>query len=417
MTGAPVPPVAHAVLREVRIGPLCLRNRVVKSATYEGMSPGGHPSPALTAHHVGLARGGVGMTTVAYAAVCEEGRTFAGQLVLDADRVQALLSLTDAVHEEGAAASIQLGHCGFFSRIRHPDGRSPAGPSAAFNRYGALVGVPFARAMGAGEIDATAAAFAAAARSAREAGFDAVEVHLGHGYLLSQFLSPALNRRRDEWGGCSEARLRFPLRVVRAVREAAGPGLAVLVKTNLDDGIRGGLRIEESIEIHRALEREGVDAAVMSGGVTSRTPFFLMRGEVPLRAMVQVEHDRLQRLALRLFAPLVLRAWPWEELFFRDLALRVRAAVRMPLALLGGVASAAGMARAMDDGFDLVALGRALIAEPDLVSRIAAGEDWASSCDHCNLCVAEMDRQGVRCVRPEERDGRGRMALLPATSA
>jgi 2,4-dienoyl-CoA reductase-like NADH-dependent reductase (Old Yellow Enzyme family) len=397
------PPSSHPGLRPGRIGGLELRNRVIKTAAYEGMSPDGHPAAALREHHVALARGGVGMTTVAYAAVSAEGRTFDQQLLLADDRVAALRELTEAVHAEGAAASIQLGHCGFFSKIRHPDGRPPAGPSRTFNKYGVLKGIPFARSMDVDEIARTTADFAAAAGRAEAAGFDAVEIHLGHGYLLSQFLSPALNRRRDGYGGDLERRLRFPLEVVRAVREALGDRLALLVKTNLSDGFAAGLQIEESVAIHRALEAEGVDAAVMSGGVTSKTPFFLMRGDTPVGPMVEVEPYWPQKMALRLFAPIVLTEWPFEELFFRDLALQVRAAVTMPLVLLGGVASAANIRTAMDDGFEFVALGRALIAEPDFVQRMAAGEDIVSICDHCNLCVAEMDRGGVNCIPPQER--------------
>ena len=388
----------HPGLRPGRIGSLELRNRIIKTATYEGMSPGGHPAPSLTEHHVELARGGVGMTTVAYAAVCPEGRTFEEQLLFDDDRVQALRSLTDAVHAEGAAVSIQLGHCGGFSRIRGPDGRSPGGPSRAINRYGILRGLPCVRPMSPEDIDATVQAFAAAGRRAVEAGFDAVELHLGHGYLLSQFLSPAINRRRDAWGGSPEGRLRFPVDVLRAVRAAVGPKLPILAKTNLSDGFASGLQIDESVAIHRALEAEGLDAAVMSGGVTFRTPFFLMRGGVPARSMIAVEHDLRMKAALTLFRPLVLRAVPFEELFFRDLALQVRAAVDMPLVLLGGVVSGDNIRTAMDDGFEFVAMGRALIADPDFVARLQAGEEVTTRCDQCNECVAEMDRDGVRCV-------------------
>jgi 2,4-dienoyl-CoA reductase-like NADH-dependent reductase (Old Yellow Enzyme family) len=392
----------HPGLEPGRIGGLALRNRIIKTAAFEGMSPGGHPAPALTAHHVELARGGVGMTTVAYAAVCPEGRTFGEQLLLDDDRVPALRTLTDAVHTEGAAASIQLGHCGGFSRIRGPDGRPPGGPTRSLNRYGILRGLPCVRPMTVDDIAGTAVSFADAAVRSREAGFDAVELHLGHGYLLSQFLSPAFNRRTDSYGGSPEARLRFPLEVVRAVRAAVGPDFPVLAKTNLADGFTGGLQIEESIGVHRALEAEGIDAVVMSGGVTSRTPFFLMRGEVPVRSMVRVEHDLGMKVALTVAWPFVLRAFPFEELFFRDLALQVRAAVQMPLVLLGGVNSSEGIRTAMGDGFDFVAMGRALIADPDFVLRMQAGEELRTRCDQCNECVAEMDAGGVRCVLPPE---------------
>jgi len=232
-----------------------------------------------------------------------------------------------------------------------------------------------------------------------EAGFDAVELHLGHGYLLSQFLSPATNKRRDAYGGSVANRLRFPLEVVRRVREAVGNEVALLAKTNLRDGFRGGLEVVDAIAVARALEAEGVDALVLSGGFTSRTPFYLFRGAAPLAEMIEVEKSRLQRLVLRLVGRSVIRAYPFEEMFFLPLAREVRRAVRMPLVLLGGLLSLASLEQAMAEGFEFVAMGRALIADPDLVARMQRGEATRSRCISCNKCVAEMDRPaGVRCV-------------------
>ena len=172
-----------------RLGSLELRNRVIKTATYEGMCPGGIPSPALTAHHRELAAGGVGMTTVAYCAVSPDGRTFAEQMVMNAEIVPLLRQLTDAVHGEGAAVSLQLGHCGTFTKNEQLSVRRPLGPSFSVNHYGISAGLPFARAMSEREIADVVDDFGTAAGRAVEAGFDAVELHLGHGYLLSQFIS------------------------------------------------------------------------------------------------------------------------------------------------------------------------------------------------------------------------------------
>jgi len=381
-----------------RLGDLALRNRLIKTATFEGMSPGGVPSEALARHHRAIAAGGVGMTTVAYCAVSPAGRTFADQMWLRPEIVPALRRLTDSVHAEGAAASLQLGHCGFFTRSRAPGSRGARGPSFGLNVYGLAAGLPFARAMGEGEIREVIEDFGRAASLAREAGFDAVELHLGHGYLLSQFLSPATNRRRDAWGGDLEGRLRLPLAVLRRVREQLGPGFPILAKTNLRDGFRGGLEVAESVEIGRALEREGADAIVPSGGFTSRNAFYMLRGGVPIQGMAEVEESRAMRLAIRLFGPLRIRAVPFEELFFLPEARALRAAVRLPLVLLGGARSLDAVERALGEGFDFVALGRALIADPDLPARWARGERARSRCTSCNECVVEMDRGGVRCV-------------------
>jgi len=392
-------------LTPITLADLRLRNRVIKTATFEGMSPGGVPSAKLVEHHVALARGGVGMTTLAYCAVSPHGRTFADQLVMSAELVEQLRPLTEAVHAEGAAAAIQLGHCGGFSKDleqrRHsPPG--PLGPSRAINLYGVLSGLVFTKKMGPAELDAVVEQFAIAAARAREAGFDAIELHLGHGYLLSQFLSPAINRRRDQYGGSLDNRLRLPLRVVRAVREAVGPRVPILCKTNLRDDIRGGLEVDESIEIARALEREGVDALVLSGGIVSKSAFYLLRGDRPLREMIAVENKPAQRMALRLFGPQVIAAHPFEELFFLPLARQVRAAVNMPLCLLGGIVSRDNLETAMAEGFELAAMGRALIENPNFVRDLEAGLVTRSACTHCNVCVAEMDRGGVRCVLPRD---------------
>jgi 2,4-dienoyl-CoA reductase-like NADH-dependent reductase (Old Yellow Enzyme family) len=254
-----------------------------------------------------------------------------------------------------------------------------------------------------GEMETTASDFAHAAALAREAGFDAVELHYGHGYLLSQFLSPASNRRRDRHGGSIENRLRFPISVLRRVREEVGAEFPILAKINLSDGFRGGLELTDAVEVARGLEAEGIDAIVMSGGFTAVTPFFLMRGDTPLRDMIEVEKNLLQRLALRWFGPRVMRAYPFREMFFLDDAHAVRKAVRVPLVLLGGIVSSDNMRQAMEEGFDFVALGRALIADPDLVLRIQRGEAARTRCIQCNRCVAEIDRDGVRCVLDDVR--------------
>ncbi|HMJ11077.1 MAG TPA: NADH:flavin oxidoreductase [Polyangiaceae bacterium] len=391
------PPSAHPAFEPGRIGALALRNRIIKTATFEGMTPGGVPSSALVAHHAALAAGGVAMTTVAYCAVSPEGRTFKDQLLMSAENSLALRPLTDAVHREGAAASLQIGHCGFFTKNRAL-GRAPLSASRTFNAYGVLSGLPFSSAMSESDMERTAADFGRAARQASEAGFDAVEVHLGHGYLLSQFLSPSVNRRRDAYGGSIENRLRFPRQVLGRVLEAVGERLAVLAKINLSDGFRGGLELEDAVTVAKTLESDGVQALVLSGGFTSKTPLYLLRGGRPLSAMIAVEKSRTQRLALRLFGPSIVRAYPFEELFFLPMARHVRRATSLPLVLLGGAVSLENLDTAMREGFDFVAMGRALIADPALVTDMQSGKKTRTRCNNCNACIAEMDAGGVRCV-------------------
>jgi 2,4-dienoyl-CoA reductase-like NADH-dependent reductase (Old Yellow Enzyme family) len=327
-------------------------------------------------------------------------------MFMRAEVIEPLRRLTDAVHREGGAASLQLGHSGWFTKNAELSTRLPRGPSLTFNAYGLSAGKPIAIPMNLDEIGAVSAEFADAARHAREAGFDAVELHLGHGYLLSQFLSPAVNRRRDAYGGDLDGRARLPLEVVRRVRAALGPDFPILCKLNLRDGFRGGLEVPDAALLAQRLEREGVDALVLSGGFTSKTPFYLFRGRRPLKEMIEVEKSRLQKLALAWFGRRVIREYPFEEMFFLPEARAVRRAVQMPLVLLGGIVSRENVDRAMAEGFDFVAMGRALIADPDLVSRMRADPAARSRCTHCNVCVAEMDRSGVRCVL-DDGDARG----------
>jgi 2,4-dienoyl-CoA reductase-like NADH-dependent reductase (Old Yellow Enzyme family) len=245
-----------------------------------------------------------------------------------------------------------------------------------------------------------------AAATAAELGFDELVVHLGHGYLLSQFLSPAINRRRDRFGGSLENRLRLPLAILDRVRRAVGRSLAIVAKTNLSDGFPGGLEIDEAVEVARAIEASGdVDLLVPSGGFTSRTPFYLLRGGLPLRAMAAAQPELLSRLGMRVLGGMIVRPYPFEEAFFLPLARALRAAVQMPVALLGGLVSRGTFDAARAEGFDFVVLGRALIADRDLVLRMERGELARTRCDACNRCVAEMDLGGVRCVLDGPRAG------------
>ncbi len=382
----------------IKLRNLTLKNRFIKTATNEGMWENGLPTQRLAEHHARLAEGGVGLTTVAYGAVNADGRTMEHQMYLRPEVLPGLKALTDAVHHHGGAASIQLTHCGFFTNNRMVSGRRPLAPSRILNNYGLLSGIFCSREMTTADCRLLTADFSRSAQLALQAGFDAIELHLGHGYLLSQFLSPKTNRRKDEYGGSLENRMRFPLEVVDAVRVAVGDGVPVICKINLDDGFKGGLTIEESVILARELEKAGVDLLVLSGGFTSKTPFYLMRGDVPLWRMIKAERQWQHKAAFAVFGKFVIGKYRFEENFFLPLARKIREAVQMPLAYLGGVVSARGIEQIIAEGFDMVAIGRALIHDPDFILNVAKDPGHVSGCTHCNICVAEMDRNGVRCV-------------------
>ena len=381
-----------------RLGPLELRNRIVKSATNEGMARGAVVSDALVEFHRRVAAGGAAMTTLAYVSVSSDGRTYRHQLWMRDEAIAGLVRLVDAVHAEGAAAAIQLGHSGYFAN-KAATGEQPVGPSKVFNP----AGLAYSRPATAEDLDRLEAAFAGAALGAAGAGFDAVEVHLGHGYLLSQFLSPFTNRRHDEYGGSIENRARFPRRVLRAVRTAlaAAPGgerVAITAKLNMDDGFDGGLTLDEGVAVAKMLEEDGsVDGLELTGGFTSKTPMYLMRGEVPLAEMIADERNRLRRVGLKVVGRRFMRAYPFEEAFFLPQARKVRQAVSLPLILLGGITQRSTMEQALDEGFDFVAMARALLRDPDLPLKLREGVSPAA-CVPCNKCVIEMERHGTRCV-------------------
>jgi len=247
------------------------------------------------------------------------------------------------------------------------------------------------------EINRVTEDFGKAAALSVKAGFDAVEVHAGHGYLISQFLSPYTNRRRDRFGGSLENRLRFPASVIKQIRETVGPDFPILVKMNLKDGFEGGLEVEEAIEVAKRFEAEGASALIPSGGFTAKTPFYMTRGRVPVKEWIQGPRGLLEKLGLFLFGSFLVQTYPFEEMFFLEDARKLRQAVSIPVALIGGICSVDNMEKAMDEGFDFVQIGRALIMEPDLVRRMERGDWQASKCDHCNRCIAEMEKGGVWC--------------------
>lgn len=381
-----------------RIRGMEMKNRFIKTATFEGMSQKGVPDQRLYDLHAQMAANDVALTTVAYGAVNEDGLTHEEQMVIDDSATPHLKKLAKAVHDSGGKVSLQLTHCGYFSRSSRFQSRRPFAPSVTLNKYGLMRGRPWSRSMSRVDIDRTIADFARAAELAQFAGFDAVEVHMGHGYLLSQFLSPAVNRRNDEYGGSIENRARLALEVVRAIRMKTGEEFPIFSKLNLSDDLANGFTLNDCIKTVQMLERNSVDAVILSGGFTSLTPFFLMRGEVPLKEMVESEKNYLQKLALRFFGRQIIKKYEFEENFFMEMARKVRKRTYMPLVYVGGVVSAQGIQRIMEEGFDMIALGRALIAEPDFLLKIKADSTHISPCDQCNKCVGYMEKTGIRCV-------------------
>ncbi|UMG93919.1 NADH:flavin oxidoreductase [Nocardioides sp. TF02-7] len=392
--------MSEKVFSPVDLGPVRLRNRTVKAATFEGRTPHGEVTDALVAYHVAPARGGVGATTVAYLAVAPEGRTHAEQLVVGERTLPGLARLADAVHAEGAAIVGQVGHAGPVA-----NGRSNGVHAIAASPMPSPLSMQMVR--GATERDLTRVtrAYVDTARTLVRAGFDVLELHMAHSYLISSFLAPALNRRRDRWGGPLERRARLARQVARAVREEVGDAAAVTAKVSVSDGFPGGLTTDDGLELARLLEADGhLDALQLSGGSSLMNPMYLFRGETPV-AEFAAAMPAVVRWGMR--TPLgrgFLKRYEFKEAYFREKALRFRDALSMPLMLLGGINRLDTMRQAMADGFDLVAMGRALLREPDLVARLQRGEATSGICVHCNRCMPTI-YSGTRCVEWSAGEG------------
>ena len=347
----------------VTFGPLTLRNRTIRSAAFESMCPGNAPSDMLLDYHRSVAAGGIGMTTVAYAAVTQSGLSFDRQLWMRPEIIPGLRRLTDAIHAEGAAAGIQLGHCGNMSH-KSICGCMPVGASSGFNLYSPT----FVRGLRADELPEMARAYGRSVNLAREAGFDSVEIHAGHGYLISQFLSPSTNHRKDEFGGSLQNRMRFMDMVMEEVMKAAGSDMAVLVKMNMRDGFR-----------------------------VSKAPMYVMRGEMPIRSMTHYMTCWWLKYGVRMVGKWMIPSVPFKEAYFLEDALKFRAALKIPLVYVGGLVSRDKIDEVLDDGFEAVQMARALLNEPGFVNRMRAEENARCNCRHSNYCIARMYSIEMAC--------------------
>lgn len=387
------------VFGEAKLGPVTLRNRIIKAATFEACTPNALVTDDLIRYHQLPAAGGVGMTTVAYCAVSPGGRTDGWQLWMRPEALPGLRRLTDAVHAEGAAISAQIGHAGPVANARTNKAKALA-PVRFFNP----LSMRFAKKASAQDIRDVTEAHANAARLAIDAGFDAVEIHLGHNYLASSFLSPLINQRRDEFGGSLENRAKVARGVVRAVRDAVDTHgdkkIAVIAKLTMTDGIRGGIPIEESLQTAKWLESDGgLDALELTAGSSLVNPMYLFHGEPPLKEFARAFKPPIS-WGMRMTGKKFLRDYPYREAYLLRHARQFRAELGLPLILLGGITNRETMDLAMAEGFEFVAMGRALLAEPDLINRIeadGAAHTVQSICDHRNKCMPTIYKH-THCV-------------------
>ncbi|QIK65060.1 NADH:flavin oxidoreductase [Nocardioides sp. HDW12B] len=380
------------VFSAVGLGPVRLRNRVVKAATFEGRTPDGVVTDELVDFHATVARGGAAMTTVAYLAVSPEGRTHAAQVQLREESLEGLRRLTDAVHGAGGAVAAQVGHAGPVA-----NGRSNGARALSATAMPSPLSMQMVRRAGEADLTRITHDYVRGARLAVRAGFDALELHLGHGYLLSSFLSPLTNRRTDARGGSLAHRASYPREVVRAVRDEVGDEVAVYAKLGMTDGVRGGLGVDEALDVASMLEDDGcLDALQLTAGSSLLNPMYLFRGGAPLRELT-AQMPFPVRWGMRTVGRGFLKEYPYEELFLLPHARRFRERLSLPLMLLGGISTRASLDRAMAEGFAYAVMGRALLREPDLVDRMRTEGLTRSTCIHCNRCMPTI-YTGTRCV-------------------
>ena len=379
------------------LGKLRLKNRIIKAATYEGKTPDGIPGGELLEFHKEIVQGGTAMTTIGYCTTQADGRINDQMMWLHEGIRDNLLHLTKELKATDPEVKIsgQMTHCGNFSKNRKLQKlKRPLGPSRQFSNIGATAGMPIAGAMSLADIDNLVDSYYQAAKLMKETGFDATEIHFSHGYGLSQFISPKTNRRNDEYGGELTNRMRLPLRVLEAVRRAVGDDFPILGKMGLSDGVKGGLEIDEAIEVAVMLDSAGIDALICSAGTSSYNPMMYFRGESLAPGLIEAEKNPLTKLGLKLFGSRMFRDYPYKELYFLDDAKRVRDRVNCQMIYIGGCTELSSVETVMREGFDFVQLGRPLIYDPAFVNNAMADADYKNGCIHCNRCATLIEAPG-----------------------
>lgn len=383
------------------LGPLRLRNRVIKAATSEGRSPDGLVTDDLIDFHLRFAEGGVGMTTVAYCCVSPQGASAPGQIVMDSRALPGLKKLTDAVHGAGAAISAQLGHAGVVAQ-KKLTGVTAVAPSRFVNP----TSLAYCREIGRDEIRVVIDQFADAAQVAVDAGFDAVELHFGHLYLPSSFLSPLINRRKDEYGGDIDGRSRLVREIAERVRDVVQGRIAVIAKLDMDDGLPGSIWIDEALRTAQLLDADAtLDAIELTQGSSVFKPMYLFRGDVPVREFAQVM-PRAMRPGVRMVGKWAMGEYPYQDLYMLAAARQFVPVMRnTKLILLGGITNRQHLETGMREGFDFMAMGRALLREPDLVNRMIEDAEVRSRCTHCNKCMVTVFARTHCVLDPTQRYG------------
>ncbi len=394
----------NKLFTEYQLGPITLRNRFIRSAAFENMCQGNKPTQMLEDYHVSVAKGGVAMTTVAYCAVDLSGVSFDGQLYIHDEILPDLKKLTAAIHDQGAKASIQLGHCGNMTH-RATCHCMPVSASNGFNMYSPTIH----RKLKVKEIQGLVKKFGEAVDFCRKAGFDCVEIHAGHAYLISQFISPRTNHRHDQYGGSFENRVRFLNEVLDEVMKHAGKDMAVIVKTNMWDDCWRGSNIEEGIKVAKEIAKHKVHGIVLSGGTVSASPMTILGGPMPVKTLAYYMPMKMWWLKAALVSgagKMLIPTVPFKELYFMEQAKRFQKAIKnVPLIYVGGIQSGDSCQKIMDEGFELFQMAHVLIKDPEFVNHVKKNPHYHAGCTRSNYCVGRMYTKEMKCHECVLRDG------------
>jgi 2,4-dienoyl-CoA reductase-like NADH-dependent reductase (Old Yellow Enzyme family) len=396
-----------------RIKNLELKNRVIRSATHEGMSDeNGFPQTPLVQLYERIAKGGAGLIITGYAYVSRDGMShlFRMQGIDRDEHIPAYRELVNHVHAQGAPIAMQIAHCGR-QTTREAAGVQPIAPSAVRDR--SLFTTP--REMTEQDIERVIEAFGQAARRVKASGFDAVQVHAAHGYLLNQFMSPYTNRRTDRWGGPIENRMRIIAEIYKRCRREVGNEFPILIKINAYDTMKNGLRLEESVVMARMISDTGFDGIEVSCGIMEDN-FSTVRGDAPLDAIlddwdIYRRKNPLYRFIMRRFGERIVKPARFVEAYNLEAAKAIKEAVAIPVFLVGGNIVPSTIEQIIERGeVDYISLSRALIADANFPNKIRTGSTDASRCIRCNLCMAYSTKRPLRCYH-------GKRLTLPASSA
>lgn len=385
----------NKVFDAIKLAGITFPNRIIRSATYEGMSDSeGKPTEQLLKKYIALSKGGVGGIITGFIGVNQQGMSTGHymSMINNAETVSAYKEITVKMHEMGTPIIAQLNHCGGQTK-KEATGMPVVAPSKIADYK--------AKEMTNAEILEVIDAFVQGVKNAKEAGFDGVQIHLAHGYLLSEFVSPRMNRRTDAWGGTTENRFRIVRMIFEKARKEVGD-YPMIVKMNGYETLKNGLTIEESIKIAKLLERAGCDGIEVSNG-TVKAGLATMRGEVPWEMMV-AQNNKLNKMPgfmKQLIGLVAEKTFPQPQpksLYNLDAAMSIREAVHIPVIVVGGITNLEDIEDIiLNDKCDAVSMSRPFILESDLVNKFKSGKQIQAKCIQCNFCIIGSESGPLRC--------------------